>query len=227
MGLHHLLNCALLAYAPYVITYKSTSLDEDKMFGACVVAALSYVVTQLTKMILVATFLGNFGHEEFTFTQEAFIFFAHATDLIGIHKALQKVKKDTKSKTMAVGLGWACSDALFTCALPIAFAASGTEFRWETIYMCVDVNVRFLRIMTLTALTWMTTTAMKTGAGGVPLLSFLLVVLMAQQNLTNILRIQFKMGEVPVLGVSICMAISLAVWVRWLFRARVARPKTS
>lgn len=227
MTVHHLLNCALLAYAPYVITYKSTSLDENKMFGACVIATFCYVATQLAKMILVATFLGNFDHEGSTLTQEAFLFFAHSSDVIGIQFALQKVKKDTKSKTLAVGLGWACSDAIFTCALPIAFAANGIEFKWATIYMCVDVNVRFLRIMTLTALTWMTTTAMKTGSGGVPLLSFLLVALMAQPNLINLLRFHFRMAEVPVLAVSICMAISLAMWVRWLFHARAARPKLS
>uniref|UniRef100_H2Z024 BOS complex subunit TMEM147 n=1 Tax=Ciona savignyi TaxID=51511 RepID=H2Z024_CIOSA len=52
----HFINCVALAYAPYVVTYKTSILSEYNTMMNVGFAGLIYVFTQLVKMLTLATF---------------------------------------------------------------------------------------------------------------------------------------------------------------------------
>ncbi|KAL1474650.1 hypothetical protein MTO96_020539 [Rhipicephalus appendiculatus] len=56
MTLFHFGNCVALAYVPYLLTYKYSGLSEYGAFWKCVQAAAMYIVMQLCKMLILATF---------------------------------------------------------------------------------------------------------------------------------------------------------------------------
>ncbi|XP_015769020.1 PREDICTED: transmembrane protein 147-like [Acropora digitifera] len=56
MTLFHFGNCIALAYFPYFIVYKCSGLSEYSAFWRCVKAGATYLVTQLCKMLVLATF---------------------------------------------------------------------------------------------------------------------------------------------------------------------------
>jgi len=51
------LNCMVLAYAPFVIIYRSTKLMEESALKACGFGALGYAATQVAKMYSMATLI--------------------------------------------------------------------------------------------------------------------------------------------------------------------------
>lgn len=56
MTLFHFGNCVILAYAPYFIAYKYSSLSDYTSIWKCAQASLVYFLTQFLKMMTVATF---------------------------------------------------------------------------------------------------------------------------------------------------------------------------
>ena len=56
MTLYHFANCLALAYTPYYLTYKYMGLSEYGAFWKVGQASLMYILTQLAKMLFLATF---------------------------------------------------------------------------------------------------------------------------------------------------------------------------
>ena len=64
MTLYHFANCLALAYTPYYLTYKYTGLSEYGAFWKVGQASLMYILTQLAKMLFLATFFPMSDMEE-------------------------------------------------------------------------------------------------------------------------------------------------------------------
>ena len=56
MTLYHFANCLALAYTPYYLVYKHMGLSEYGAFWKVGQASLMYILTQLAKMLFLATF---------------------------------------------------------------------------------------------------------------------------------------------------------------------------
>jgi hypothetical protein len=65
MTLFHFINCAVLAYAPFVIAYKYSALNEYSSYWKCAQAAAIYLGTQFIKMMALATFFPATETDEF------------------------------------------------------------------------------------------------------------------------------------------------------------------
>ena len=64
MTLYHFANCLALAYTPYYLTYKYMGLSEYGAFWKVGQASFMYIITQLAKMLFLATFFPMSGETE-------------------------------------------------------------------------------------------------------------------------------------------------------------------
>jgi hypothetical protein len=67
MTLFHFANCAALAFSPYFISYKYSGLSEYSSIWKCGQAAIVYLLTQLGKMLMLATFFPTSDKDGFDF----------------------------------------------------------------------------------------------------------------------------------------------------------------
>lgn len=65
MTFFHFANCVILAYAPYFIAYKYSSLSEYSSIWKCAQASAVYLLTQFIKMMVLATFFPTTDTEDF------------------------------------------------------------------------------------------------------------------------------------------------------------------
>lgn len=63
MSFFHFVNCVVLAYAPYFISYRYSNLSDYTSVWKCIQAGIIYFVTQFFKMMAVATFFPTFTNE--------------------------------------------------------------------------------------------------------------------------------------------------------------------
>ncbi|XP_027040556.1 transmembrane protein 147-like [Pocillopora damicornis] len=107
MTLFHFGNCVALAYFPYFIVYKCSGLSEYSAFWRCVKAGAAYLVTQLCKMLVLATFFPtsdvSAGHIDFIgeFLRSTVDF----ADLVGLHLVMTKIAGKGELKVLVAGVG--------------------------------------------------------------------------------------------------------------------------
>uniref|UniRef100_A0A1I7WC27 BOS complex subunit TMEM147 n=1 Tax=Heterorhabditis bacteriophora TaxID=37862 RepID=A0A1I7WC27_HETBA len=66
MTFFHFVNCVFLAYAPYFVAYKYSGLNEYSSVWRCAQAGFGYLITQLVKLYILATYLPATDSEGFT-----------------------------------------------------------------------------------------------------------------------------------------------------------------
>merc|ERR1712131_15036 len=64
MTFYHFVNCMALACVPFHLVYKYTRLAEYGAFWKCVTAGFVYIMTQLVKMMFLATFFPSSGDDD-------------------------------------------------------------------------------------------------------------------------------------------------------------------
>ncbi|XP_029843853.1 transmembrane protein 147 isoform X1 [Ixodes scapularis] len=165
MTLFHFGNCVALAYVPYLLTYKYSGLSEYGAFWKCVQAAAMYIVMQLCKMLILATFfppgdvssVGGFDVLGLPFRMD--VEFLKATvdlaDLVGIHVVMTKVAGKGETKFLVAGLGWASAELLMTRFVPLWVGARGMEFDWRYVQLSFDSNISLVNHITTATLVWL------------------------------------------------------------------------
>ncbi|GFS57977.1 transmembrane protein 147 [Trichonephila clavipes] len=158
MTLFHFANCIALAYAPYFMTYKCSGLAEYGVFWKCIQAGAIYLVTQLCKMLLLATFfpatdLTTLGRME-TVT-ELLKNTVDVADLIGLHIVMTKFAGKGETKFLVAGLGWASAELLMTRLVPLWVGARNVEFDWKYLQMSFDSNINLVHHITTATLIWL------------------------------------------------------------------------
>ncbi|KAK9508142.1 hypothetical protein O3M35_007867 [Rhynocoris fuscipes] len=158
MTLYHFGNCLALVYIPFHITYKHSGLSEYGAFWKCVQAGGIYVLTQLCKMLLLATF---FPAAESTIHGEVDIFgewlkaSVDLADLVGLYLVLAGIPGKGHAKLLTAGLGWAGAEAILTRFLPLWVGARGAEFHWKYIQQSLESNINLVQHITTTTLVWL------------------------------------------------------------------------
>ncbi|XP_076028367.1 BOS complex subunit TMEM147 [Oratosquilla oratoria] len=157
MTLFHFGNCIALAYGPYFLTYKYSGLPEYGAFWKCVQVGGMYMLTQLCKMLLLATFFPTMdGPPE---NASLFIEFIKTTvdfgDLVGLSIVMGRIAGSGHIKVLVTGLGWAAADLLLTRALPLWVGARGLEFDWKYIQLSLDANISLVHHLCVALLLWL------------------------------------------------------------------------
>jgi len=157
MTFFHFGNCIALAYGPYFLTYKYSGMPEYGAFWKCVQVGGMYMMTQLCKMLLLATFFPmSDGPIETTSLMTEFVKTSvDFGDIIGLSMVMNRVPGSGHIKVLITGLGWAAADLLLTRLLPLWVGARGLEFDWRYIQMSLDANVSLVHHLSMALLVWL------------------------------------------------------------------------
>merc|ERR1712212_289820 len=120
MTFFHFGNCVALAYGPYFLTYKYSGMPEYGAFWKCVQVGGMYMLTQLCKMLLLATFFPTTDGppENASFITEIVKTTVDFGDVMGLSIVMGRVVASGHIKILIAGLGWAAADLFLTRALP-------------------------------------------------------------------------------------------------------------
>ena len=162
MTLYHFANCLALAYTPYYLTYKYMGLADYGAFWKVGQAGVMYILTQLAKMLFLATFFPMSDMEEDEGGEHQFDLlndFLRATvdiaDLVGIYLVMSRVAGKGSVKVLVAGLGWGFAELVLTRLVFLWVGARGVEFDWKYIQKSFDANISLLHFISLSGLTWM------------------------------------------------------------------------
>nr|CAG4648218.1 EOG090X0CTK [Moina brachiata]SVE93244.1 EOG090X0CTK [Moina brachiata] len=161
MTLYHFGNCLALSYVPYYIVYKHCGLSEYGAFWKCVQAAGIYALTQLGKMLLLATFFpaaGDYSEdvpETFSAIHELLKCTVDLIDLIGLSLVMSRIAGKGHTKVLIAGLGWAGAELVFSRLLVLWVGARGTEFDWKFIQKSFEANISIVHFLSIAALVWL------------------------------------------------------------------------
>jgi len=167
MTFYHFGNCIALAYLPYYLAYKHSGLSEYGAFWKCVQTGMIYALTQLCKMLVLATFFPvPGGHRDSPsvdafqdlknpLTLEFFKASIDLADLIGMYIALSRIPGRGHSKCLTAGIGWGTAELILSRFLTIWVGAKGIEFNWRYIQMSFDANISMIQHIMTSALVWL------------------------------------------------------------------------
>nr|CAB3267043.1 transmembrane protein 147-like [Phallusia mammillata] len=153
----HFVNCMALAYAPYVVTYKSSILSEYSALMKVLFAGMVYMLTQLAKMLTLATFFPTLeptSSGAINIVGEVLKTTVDMADLVGIYFIINRTVGKPELKVLIAGVGWAGAQVLFSNFLSFWFGARGLEFDWKYIQMALDANITLVHIIATAALVW-------------------------------------------------------------------------
>jgi len=155
MTMFHFGNCVALAFGPYVLTYKYSGLPEYSAFWKCVQASGIYMITQLCKMLMLATFFPTTDIQTNSLATEIAKTTVDFGDIIGLGVVMSRMNAMAHIKILVAGLGWAWAELVVTCALPLWVGARGLEFDWKYIMMSLEANVNLVQHLCTTVLVWL------------------------------------------------------------------------
>jgi len=112
------------------------------------------MLTQLLKLVIVATLLPSFDYYIFEVFQKIVHLLLGAGDVAAVYLLLNYVKISSDVKTLAVGLGWGAAQSLLTKFAPLWIGARGTEFDWKYIQDSIDANISLLLALSFVRLVW-------------------------------------------------------------------------
>uniref|UniRef100_A0A5S6QN92 BOS complex subunit TMEM147 n=1 Tax=Trichuris muris TaxID=70415 RepID=A0A5S6QN92_TRIMR len=158
MTFFHFLNCMLLAFAPYGITYLYSGIAEYTSVWKCFQSGLAYFATQLAKMLAWATFYPSTEQEgiEFNLFPEFMKASVNVLDLLGLFMVISRSWSGRgEVRFLTAGLGWAAADCFATRIIPFWTGALGIEFDWKYLQMGIESNLNLVYYTSLATLLWL------------------------------------------------------------------------
>eukprot|EP00111_Clytia_hemisphaerica_P008132 TCONS_00023714-protein len=158
MTLFHFGNCLALSIGPYFLLYKSSGLSEYQTVWKLAKAGSAYFLTQLCKMLVLATF---FPMSEGTQQPQMDVVgeFMKSTmdlsDLLGLHLLMLRIPGRGEMKVLVAGLGWATAEYLTTKLIPLWVGARAIEFNWIHTQLSFDANISLILYLSVAALIWL------------------------------------------------------------------------
>ncbi|XP_065559761.1 BOS complex subunit TMEM147-like isoform X2 [Artemia franciscana] len=156
MTFHHFVNCFALAYAPYYLTYKYSGLYDYRAIWKCVQAGLFYILTQLIKMLILATFFPSADISESSSALEAVL--RNTLDLIdfgGVYYVLNRIPGKGPGKVLVTGVGWGAAELFLNRFVLLWVGARGMEFDWKYLQLSFDANLSLVYFLSIAALVWL------------------------------------------------------------------------
>lgn len=163
MTFYHFGNCMALSYLPFYFTYKYSGMSDYGGFWKCFSVGGIYLLTQLIKMLMLATFapMTEYENEPESTEFEPFQEFLHATidvaDLVGLYLAMQRVSGKPLLKILVAGLGWVFSEFLLTKIIFLWVGARGIEFDWVYVQKSWETNISLIHFLSVSCLIYLFT----------------------------------------------------------------------
>jgi len=159
MTLFHFGNCLALSVGPYFILYKCSGLSEYHTLWKLGKAGLAYFLTQLCKMLVLATFFPMteaMGDDRpLDILGEFLKSTMDLSDLLGLHLLMLRIPGRGELKVLVAGLGWAASEFLTTKLIPLWVGARAIEFDWLHTQLSFDSNISLVLYLTIASLIWL------------------------------------------------------------------------
>jgi len=221
MAMHHFMNCLLLCFGPHFLLYQATKLKDDNALKPCGFSGLFYCLTQLIKIMVMATILPSFHEgETFGIYQELIKLPVSVVDFIGLQFALQRPylgRFDHHVRILAVTLGWSVAESVMTYLVPLWLGARGLEFSWEYLEMGIASNVNLLLLLGFAGAVWLyTRTDLESSSRPLVLVSIFTYLILPA--LTRFLAWKLVLGKWAIdlirLGVAIVTGYAARVMVR-------------
>jgi len=164
-----MINSMLLTFGPIVATYSGFNLGEHKAYGAFLIGALAFVLTQMAKFTAMAIFVpvlfpadsisaGDDSGTEFIMEQEILKAVVGLFDLVGLYFLLSAKKlisvSELRIKLLAVGLGWAAADLAIHNFMYVVLQMWANEIKSEFLVTAFQANFDLLEIIVLVRLAW-------------------------------------------------------------------------
>jgi len=161
MTLFHFGNCLALSVGPYFLLYKYSRLSEYQTVWKLSQAGLAYFLTQLCKMLVLATFfpmsetIAESDGRQLDLLGEFLKSTMDVSDLLGLHLLMLRIPGRGELKVLVAGLGWAASEFLTTKLVPLWVGARAIEFDWLHTQSSFDANISLVLYLTVAALIWL------------------------------------------------------------------------
>lgn len=165
----HFFNCALLAFGPLVLAYRSSRLSEYGAFRTCASCASAYVLTQLVKIFVMASLLPSTAAAEegaaaapYSLGDDLLRAVVDAGDLAGFYFALTRGatglhKYPPALRVLAVAVGWTFAESVGSYLVPLWIGARAEEFSWAYTAMAAASNVALVFNYGVVAAVWLLT----------------------------------------------------------------------
>jgi len=163
MTLFHFGNCLVVSCAPYLLLYKGSRLSEYQAVWKLVNAGMAYFLTQMCKMLVLATFFpimsdgptGDDGKQDVDFVNEFLKSTMDISDLLGIHLLMNRIPGRGELKVLIAGLGWASAEFVTTKLIPLWVGARAIEFDWKHTITSLDNNISLVLYLSVATLIWL------------------------------------------------------------------------
>ena len=230
MTFYHFLNCALLAYGPLYVVYKGNNIAEDGLSFLCVKSGLYYIMSQMMKMILIATFIPVSNVDSFHLAVELRRIVISMVDVGAVYLIFTQkinVSVERKKKEVAIGLGWSIAEAILSVALPLFNGARGNEFSWKYIQLCVGSNISIVGSIGFATLVSMLSFMTKKSSPSSKSVAFGPTVILLLWHLASIDMIPGFCRNVMLLDAWVVLALQGGIALFVLFAARFLSSSSS
>ncbi|KAH7640395.1 BOS complex subunit TMEM147 [Dermatophagoides farinae] len=144
MTFYHFVNCLLLTFGPPVILYRFSVISEYGTLMRVLTGALSYILTQMSKMLIIA---GLVNLTEF---------WEHLIDCIGLYYSMVHYQKASVAsvKILSTALGWTVTESIFTRLVNFYINARSLQFDWHHLIDACGANIDLVQNICLCSLLW-------------------------------------------------------------------------
>lgn len=119
--------------------------SEYGAFWKCIQSGMMYMLTQLCKMMILATFFPTAENTE-GFIGEFLKASVDLADLVGIFIVLSGIPGKGHAKVLTAGVGWAGAEIILSRCVMLWIGARGQEFHWKYIQKCFESNVSLVSL---------------------------------------------------------------------------------
>jgi len=158
MTLFHFGNCLALSCGPHFILYKSSGLAEYQSSWKLAKVAICYFLTQLGKMLVLASFFPLPEGEEnakMDIISEFMKSTMDLSDLLAIHLLMSQTPGKGALKILIAGLGWSSAEFVTTKLIPLWVGFRAIEFDWKYTMLSFDNNINLVLYLTIATLIWL------------------------------------------------------------------------
>ncbi|KAI6172665.1 hypothetical protein M3Y98_00998700 [Aphelenchoides besseyi] len=229
MTFFHFANCAVLAFAPYVICYKYSALSEYASIWQCCQAAGIYFATQFIKLLTYATF---FPAPE-TFTPSTFQYFimniADVYDVVGMWLAISVIYGRGEVRFLVTGFSWAFAHSLASHFLPLILGARKSAFQWGYIQRGLESNLELPFYVAMATLVWLSKSTKRQDTAGLTINRFswlLLAVVLSRNPTFSILENVYNVHSWRLLGVKAAFSAFVALSTISTYSQQVNAPQS-
>ncbi|CAJ0579024.1 unnamed protein product, partial [Mesorhabditis spiculigera] len=156
MTFFHFINCLALAFGPYFLVYKYSGLNEYSSVWKLGQAVLGYFLTQLFKLLLLATLFPTSATEGFALFPELLKSSADVFDVIGLHLIINYLMTGKSEIRFATaGFGYALANSFSTRIIYFWVGARATAFSWQYIQSALDSSSELIFWGAVATLAWL------------------------------------------------------------------------